>query len=29
LKSMPIFARAIMPQIRARFPERAELSDAV
>ena len=29
LKSMPIFAREIMPQIRARFPERAELAHAV
>jgi pyrimidine oxygenase len=29
LKSMPIFAREIMPQIRARFPECAELAHAV
>jgi pyrimidine oxygenase len=29
LKSMPIFAREIMPQIRARFPEHAELARAV
>ncbi len=29
LKSMPVFAREIMPRIRARFPERAELAHAV
>jgi pyrimidine oxygenase len=29
LKSMTVFAREIMPQIRARFPERAELAHAV
>jgi pyrimidine oxygenase len=29
LKSMPIFAREIMPHIRARFPERAETAHAV
>jgi pyrimidine oxygenase len=29
LKSMPVFARKIMPRIRARFPEKAELTHAV
>lgn len=29
LKSMPIFAREILPKIRGRFPERAELAHAV
>jgi pyrimidine oxygenase len=29
LKSMPVFAREIMPQLRARFPEHAELARAV
>jgi pyrimidine oxygenase len=29
LKSMPVFAREIMPRIRARFPEKAELTYAV
>jgi pyrimidine oxygenase len=29
LKSMPVFAREIMPQIRARFPERTEMAHAV
>lgn len=29
LKSMPVFTREIMPQIRSRFPERTELAHAV
>jgi len=29
LQSMPIFAREILPEIRARFPERKEFADAV
>ena len=28
LKGMPIFAREVLPHIRARFPERAELAHA-